>query len=165
MSNQQIDKILDGAAIQAIQDEFASYPNEMAEILQETLPSLYDRAEPLVDAIAQISQQPVPSSPAGLPNRLSTEDRERIILALLASRGGGYTLAIHVYLALILNITPAEIANILLLTGIYTGISNFTNCLFELEKTLGMLRDRIDSGKPLNPRAIDGALRQAFPVL
>jgi alkylhydroperoxidase/carboxymuconolactone decarboxylase family protein YurZ len=165
MSNQKIDQILTEAAIRALQVAYSSDPEEMAEILQETLPSLYDRAQPLVDAIVEISQEPVPDTKAGLPNKLSVKDRERIILALLASRGGGYTLAIHVYLALILDITPPEIANILLLTGIYTGISNFTNCLFELEKTLSLLRDRIGDAKDLNPAAINAALREAFPVL
>src|SRR5262245_42807240 len=55
---------------------------------------------------------------------LNDQDRERCIICLLASRGGQVTLAIHIYMALMLQIKPEEIANILFLTGVYTGTDN-----------------------------------------
>ena len=49
----QIDQILQDAHIAAIRSEYL--PDEMGEILRETLPMIYDRSEPLVNAIAEMS--------------------------------------------------------------------------------------------------------------
>jgi alkylhydroperoxidase/carboxymuconolactone decarboxylase family protein YurZ len=82
---------------------------------------------------------------------LDTRDRERCIICLLASRGGQVTLAVHIYMALMLEITPEEIANILFLTGVYTGTDNLAMALMTLEKTLKRLNElggATDGSKP-----------------
>lgn len=156
----KIEDILEQKHIEALQGDFSL--EEMMEVLVDTLPKIYERSEPLVDAIQEIAAGAVSD---GTPNRkaLSKEDRERIIIALLASRGGGYTMAIHVYLAVVaMGIRPSEVANILLLSGIYTGVPTFATGLLELQKLLMILRDLVDQGAALNPKAINRNLRVAF---
>jgi len=103
--------------------------------------------------------------PRVAPNSLTVSDRERCLIALLASRGGQFPLAVHLYLGLMEGLSPEEIANILFLTGIYTGQDNLALGLFTLETTLATLkgigaqRPSTQQGKKLrvSARAAEGA--------
>jgi alkylhydroperoxidase/carboxymuconolactone decarboxylase family protein YurZ len=64
-----------------------------------------------------------------LPGRVTNDDRERVVLALLASQGAGRNLAIHVYLALMEGVSAIEIIDILFLSGIYSGVNLLSQSL------------------------------------
>ena len=85
---------------------------------------------------------------------VSPQNRERILIALLASRGGRLTLAMHIYMGLMEGfdeelsdgqvtfddeLSPEEIANIIFLVGIYTGSDNMALGLDTLIRTLTKL--------------------------
>ncbi len=63
------------------------------------------------------------------PGRLANDDRERVILSLLASQGAVGNLAIHVYLALMEGVGASEIVEVLFLTGIYSGVNRLAQSL------------------------------------
>ena len=58
---------------------------------------------------------------------LTQSDRERCLIALLVSQGETLTLALHIYLALMLEVSPAEIGHIIFLTGVYSGASRYAD--------------------------------------
>jgi alkylhydroperoxidase/carboxymuconolactone decarboxylase family protein YurZ len=60
---------------------------------------------------------------------MSDDDRERVVVALLASQGSQGNLALHIYLALMEGVEPHEIAEILFLTGLYAGTNRLTASL------------------------------------
>ncbi len=160
---ERIGDILDEGEIERIRGSFD--PKEMAEIFSTTLPKMYEESEPYVRAILEIFSkmlpEDVPVKPAGR-KVLTFPDRERILIALLASRGAGYPLAVHVYLGLICGITPDEMGSILLVAGVYCGIDSFTTGIYDAMKTLRVLGDRLGADQRLNPRAVNDALREAF---
>src|SRR5262245_5589759 len=62
---------------------------------------------------------------AGYRGRLSSADRQRCLMALLATRKEAFPLAIHMYIGLMEWVSPDEIKNILFLTGVYMGVPTF----------------------------------------
>lgn len=66
---------------------------------------------------------------------LAPRERELVLLAMLAARGGAFTLSIHVYWALAEGVSPAEIAQVLLLAGMYDGMSAYVGGLVTFQKT------------------------------
>jgi alkylhydroperoxidase/carboxymuconolactone decarboxylase family protein YurZ len=73
--------------------------------------------------------------------RISAQDRERCIIAILASRGNVRNLAVHIYVALMLNVTPEEIADIIFLAGVYSGVPAVADGLDTQIKTLQALEN------------------------
>src|SRR5262245_47844544 len=66
-------------------------------------------------------------------------DRERCLIAILASRDAGANLAIHIYLGLMEGLSLQEIADIIYLAGIYTGVDRLSDGLSAYVRTLGVL--------------------------
>jgi len=140
-------------------------PEEMSSILTTTLPDVYHASKGYIEAITHrfFGKLPPEAPRPGQPRKeLSAEDRERCIVALLASRGEGFTLAVHIYMALMAGVSPQEIANIILLAGIYSGVSNFTDGLLTEVKTLGTLASVAKDGANFGAAAVFGALQKAF---
>src|SRR3989442_15933780 len=119
----------------------AAYDHDEAnEALAEVLPDLYHEAQGYVTAIsATFYDTRPPDCGVGPRGVLSAEDRERCLIALLTSRRERLELGLHVYLALMELLTPEEIANIMLLAGIYTGVDNFSGGLMTERATLEAL--------------------------
>jgi alkylhydroperoxidase/carboxymuconolactone decarboxylase family protein YurZ len=92
---------------------------------------------------------------------LGIADRQRCILALQAAAGQEAPLAIHVYVSLMEGISPAEIANILLLAGVYTGVPNFFAGLEVLEATLELLAEKARAGV-VEPLPVLLAVQETF---
>lgn len=132
---------------------------EMDAILRGVLPDLYSDSRPYVQAVLATYFDDARRDPDDF--ELDADDRERCIIALLAAQGGQFTLAIHIYLGLMLGITLQEIAHVILLSGVYTGVNRFAEGMFVHVKTLQTLAGL--SGD-FGPQAVKKALSVAFGV-
>lgn len=152
-----IDAILTTDQLRRLRDQYDA--EEMNGLLAAPLPAVYPPALPYVHAIRELFYGGSTADMA--TSRLSAENRERCLLAILATRGPGLNLALHVYLALVSGVSPMEIAHIFLLTGAYSGVDTFAAALQTEAKTLEVLRRKVSEGVA---RAADvyGALVEAF---
>ena len=160
--NQELSTILSPSDINSLQGKFDA--TELATVYATTLKSAYPLCGDLVNGIIKTFvglATPVPSKHAPL----SAAEQERIVIALLASRGGQSNLAIHIYVA-IANPTVAlsvdQIGGILLLTGVYTGIDHFAAGVRTAETTLTLLHTLVKDSKPLNPQAVVASILATF---
>ena len=67
---------------------------------------------------------------------LRGDRREYVVLALLASQQAERNLGLHVFIALMNGISPADVVSIMFLTGVYGGVNVLTNALRVVSKTL-----------------------------
>ena len=116
----------------------AAYDRDEADAaLGVVLPVLYHESTGYVTAISAAFYDSLPPDCGVAPREvLSTEDRERCLIALLTSRRERVELGLHIYLALMELLRPEEITNIMLLAGIYTGVDNFADGLMTEKDTL-----------------------------
>jgi hypothetical protein len=110
--------------------------------------------------LVAISDTFVGSLPGGGAMPLAPLDRERTIVALLAARGEKLNLAIHIYCAVALGVTPKDIVHTLLLTGVYAGIPAFSNSIAVAAETFQFLADLTG---PLTPDKVLEAFLNSFP--
>ncbi|MBU0506138.1 MAG: carboxymuconolactone decarboxylase family protein [bacterium] len=78
---------------------------------------------------------------------LSPKEREIAVMSHLAARGEFPTLAVHIYWGLMEGLEPEDIANILVIAGNYSGISNYIQGIKTMQKTLNMLKDLTTDAK------------------
>lgn len=95
-------------------------------------------------------------------NALAPANRERCLVALLASRSRRLELAIHVYLALANGVTPDELAHIVVAAGIYTGVDTVSAGFDVLQTTFDTLQP-LARAKTADAKTAIGALVAAFP--
>jgi len=132
-------------------------------LLNAVLPATYDKALEYSNAVADAFYGDLPEdSGREWRSMLSVQDRERCLIALLASRRAELELAIHVYLALMEGISPEEIANIMMLTGMYSGLDNFSRGLRVEAKALGALAQIVAQNASKDARSVLLALKEAF---
>jgi alkylhydroperoxidase/carboxymuconolactone decarboxylase family protein YurZ len=132
-------------------------------LLNAVLPATYDKAREYSDAVAHAFYGPLPPDQGPeWRDALSLQDRERCVIALLASRRAELELAVHIYLALMEEMSPEEIANILMLVGMYTGLDNFSHSLRVEAKTLDVLGAIVDGGGKRDAETVLVALSVAF---
>ncbi len=129
----QTDQILTQDDLRKLRDGFDK--EQLNAILGGTLPKVYPPATEYTDAIMSSFYSPSRST------ELDDVNRERCIITLLAAKDAGFTLAIHIYIGLMLEIPPNEIAHILMLVGTYAGVESFTGGLLKLLKTQGVLKE------------------------
>jgi alkylhydroperoxidase/carboxymuconolactone decarboxylase family protein YurZ len=151
----EIAEILSPERLEALRATYATPEGkqELDGLLNGTLPSLYKPSGPYVTAVTSIffTDPKLATDELGqLRDGLSATDRERCIVALLVAQGGRLTLALHIYVALMLGISPNEIAHILLLAGVYVGVEKFTESMFIAVQTL----EELETTKATSPRAI-----------
>jgi alkylhydroperoxidase/carboxymuconolactone decarboxylase family protein YurZ len=96
-------------------------------------------------------------------DRLTPADRERCLVAILASRGPDVNLAIHVYIALMEGVEPAELGHIAFLAGIYTGVDSLTETIKIIVIVLETLDELLPEGKT-GALAVVQALTAKLPV-
>jgi alkylhydroperoxidase/carboxymuconolactone decarboxylase family protein YurZ len=92
---------------------------------------------------------------------MKPKDRERSLIAVLAARDAGFNLALHIYIGLMEGLTPREIADIIFLGGIYTGVDRISDGLGALVKTLAALKGLSD-GEMCTPNC---TVDQVIPTL
>ncbi len=97
-----------------------------------------------------------PSSSSGL----SPAERESALLVLLASQRAEFELAVHIYWSLMEGLSPAKIAALIMLAGVYSGIGVQTTGMKVMRKTLA----RLDA-QACEHREASGDQLGAAPVL
>lgn len=156
----QVTGILTNQELMRIQNEYD--PQEMLMILAGTLPSEYAPSKGYVDAIGDAFYGTLPPDDAPPPrDKLSLQDRERCTIALLASPDVDFALGLHIYVALANQVSPGEVAHVLLLAGVYRGIATFNAGLDTEILTLQTLKTLLSQGLA-TPGAVVQALRMAF---
>jgi alkylhydroperoxidase/carboxymuconolactone decarboxylase family protein YurZ len=93
--------------------------------------------------------------------------RERILIAVLAVRlgGQGRFLAVHLYWGLMVGLSVEEIADQLLLTGMYVGLPNFTASIATFQTLLKELKACVAAGGDnLKSLTILGKMGAWFPT-
>jgi hypothetical protein len=90
--------------------------------------------------------------------------REGAIISLLTvhSDGAGLLLVVHFYWGLMENLSIGNICELLLLTGIYTGLPNFTEGVTTMKRMLVRLRAMLDDGEDLDCVNVIGEMRKIF---
>jgi alkylhydroperoxidase/carboxymuconolactone decarboxylase family protein YurZ len=132
-------------------------------LLNAVLPATYDNALEYSEAVADAFYGGLPEDATpGWRATLSVQDRERCIITLLASRRAELELAIHIYLALMEHVSVEEIANILMLTGMYSGLDNFSRGLRVEAKVLDTLAAIVDENARKDALSVLLRLSQAF---
>lgn len=97
---------------------------------------------------------------------LKPADRERTLVALLASQSAAPSLmlSIHLYWGLMEGLGVVELADVLALSGAYTGLPRYTAGLITLRRTLdSLVALAAPADAKLDPAAVIGALFKAFP--
>lgn len=134
---------------------------EMGETIGTVLPEIYPPIAAYMSAVGQ-TLYPEFQKGGGKDSPLSAANRERCLVTLLAARRGeGVNLAVHIYLALVNGVCPAEIARILVLAGIYSGISAFPPGVTVEARTLATLKAVVGKGDA-RPAQVYDALKKAF---
>lgn len=72
-------------------------------------------------------------------HRLTPQNRERVLIPLLASRSDDFALAVHVYLGWLEGLEDDEIGELIFLGGIYTGISHLARGLDVVNRTFAVV--------------------------
>ncbi len=119
----KINGILGALELQQTRGTYQRTKDKLMQRMREELPTTYEPAAAYTIAVEKIFY----NEPHA--DMLSAQDRERCIVALLASRDADVNLALHMYLALMEGVAPGEIAHILLLAGVYSGVASFTDGL------------------------------------
>ncbi len=152
--------------IQRLTDLRAAYQagrQGFIEGLRQFLPNFYSLSKPYVDAINDAFYSiDLPDDAVADPRRkaLSVPDRERCLIALLGARGAPWALAVHVYVGLMEGIVSEEIAHIIYLAGIYSGVSNLIAGIATESAVLDVLEHTTGA---LDPGTISKAIQAKFP--
>lgn len=78
---------------------------------------------------------------------VSHDDREKILIAILAMRGDPLTLAVHLYWGMMEGLTLAQVGMTLLIVSGYAGVPAYTQSLLTLKTTCQTLKGCIAAGK------------------
>jgi alkylhydroperoxidase/carboxymuconolactone decarboxylase family protein YurZ len=91
--------------------------------------------------------------------KLASDDRERVLIPLLANRADDFALAVHIFMGWLEGLNSEEIGELLFLGGIYNGINTMT-------RSLGVYQRTFEAVKGMNPQDPFGealkTLRKAF---
>lgn len=87
--------------------------------------------------------------------KLASDDRERVLIPLLANRADDFALAVHIFMGWLEGLNPEEIGELLFLGGIYNGVNTMT-------RSLGVYRRTFEAVKRMNPQ---DPFRQALALL
>jgi alkylhydroperoxidase/carboxymuconolactone decarboxylase family protein YurZ len=142
--------------LRALRAAYARHRDELVAQMRDHLPRRYPTADGFVGAIERAFY-------AG--GALTAANRERCIVALLAAREERHFLAIHVYLALMEGVAPEEIADVVFLSAVYTGVPALTRGIAVVERTLALLENMAAAGDGAALHPVTGilpALQQAF---
>jgi alkylhydroperoxidase/carboxymuconolactone decarboxylase family protein YurZ len=105
--------------------------------------------------------QVIESQYSGKP--IAPKDRERTLIALLASKADGPFMCIHVYWGLMEGLSLEEVAHTLFLTGCYCGMDAFMHGLIALDTAYTAMKKVAEAPEP-NPKAVFDELLVAFGI-
>ncbi len=126
----KIDEVLSSEQLDTLKRAYFS--EDMTRLLSSGIPGLDDRTTDFIGAIRNAFYD-------GSGQIMSAKDRERCLVAILASRDAGLNLAIHIYCGLMEGLSPQEIADVIFLGGIYTGVDRISDGLAAEMRTLTVL--------------------------
>ena len=134
-------------------EDLGARSEDVIQILSSGIPGLDEHTAEYISAIRRAFYE----GTAMLPR-----DRERCLIAVLASRDAGLNLAIHIYLGLMALLSPGEVADIIFLGGIYSGVDRISDGLAAEMKTLMVLAQVAAAPGGCSVEQVITALRQAF---
>jgi hypothetical protein len=147
-----IDDVLSETGLQALRQAYSEA--EMTGLLSAGIPGLDKDA---FKYIATIRRQFYDGS----RRKMEPRDRERVLIGILASRDAGLNLALHVYVGLMENLSPHDIADIIFLSGIYTGVDCMSDGLGTVARTLDVL-SQLAHMERYTVKDVASELRSAF---
>jgi alkylhydroperoxidase/carboxymuconolactone decarboxylase family protein YurZ len=84
------------------------------------------------------------------PAKMHPQDRQRVILALVAPRANAVTLSAHTYWALAEGLSLRDVYQVLAVAAFYAGVDAFAHCAFLLRnRTLPLLKELAAGGAPV----------------
>ena len=122
------------------------------------------RSAPLINADLQLFYR---ADYGAEPGDIGPSAREKVVLTALAVSGNWDMAAIHVYWALSLNdapMTPAEIGEVILLAGSYSGVQVISMGLATVEKVFGLLKKAVAAGVTTSDKLIPILLGGPVPI-
>ena len=134
----RIDDILTDGQLQMLRADYNE--DEMIQLLSSGIPGIDKRTTDFVTAIRRSFYGRETYFFPGGEQAMSAKDRERCLIAVLASRDAGLNLALHIYNGLMAELSPQEIADIIFLCGVYTGVDRISDGLWAEERTLQALK-------------------------
>lgn len=159
----ELQRILTPQEIQLIRQGYQADPAWLANYPQATYGAMYPGGANAFDSFVQSLYVHGPSSHPKPPTTgINGADRERSIIAILASQGNAQFLAIHFYWGLAEGLSVDDMCRVILIAGGYSGYSYYTNGLSVLATTLKALKSSVDDGLPLTPQDALAAIQVAF---
>jgi len=105
--------------------------DQMTNALSTGMPKSYEPTTAYIDAIRARFYDHTPT--------MTAKDRERCLIAVLVARDAGLNLALHIYIGLMVGLTPQDIADIIFLGGVYTGVDRISEGFFAETRVLTVL--------------------------
>jgi alkylhydroperoxidase/carboxymuconolactone decarboxylase family protein YurZ len=149
----KIDEVLQPPQLEMLRTAYRE--QEVVQILSSGIPALDDRTAEYISSIRRAFYEGTAMEP---------KERERCLIAVLASRDAGLNLAIHIYLGLMERLSPGEIADIIFLGGIYTGVDRISDGLAAEMKTLTVLAQVASPPRSCTVAQVMESLREAFTL-
>jgi alkylhydroperoxidase/carboxymuconolactone decarboxylase family protein YurZ len=146
MIAQKVSSALSPEALSKLRNTFDR--GELEQLFVQVMGGRYDRTVDYVEEVHHLFHSKNPSDRRTTRSRLSEEDRERCTIAILAAKGEEENLAIHVYIALMIGISPEEIADVIFLAGIYAGVPAVTDGLDVEIRALEALEELVHPKTP-----------------
>jgi hypothetical protein len=134
----KIDTILADERLDALRKGYKR--EEMTRILSGGLPGLDDDTASYIATIREQFYQRA-------PRQMHPQHRERVLIGVLVSRDAGLNLALHVYIGLMERLSPHDIADIIFLSGVYTGVDCISDGLDTVTRTLDVLSQLAQKGR------------------
>ena len=75
------------------------------------------------------------------PFEMSSIDRERLLIGLLAAQGLERQLAVHIYWGLMVGLSPRAVGETVVLMGVYNGLARQNEAMGVIKKTLAALAE------------------------
>jgi alkylhydroperoxidase/carboxymuconolactone decarboxylase family protein YurZ len=147
----KIDDVLQPEQLEMLRKAYRS--EDVIQILSKGIPGLDERTAGYINAIRSAFYEGTAMQP---------RDRERCLIAVLASRDAGLNLAIHIYIGLMEGLSPQEIADVIFLGGIYTGVDRISDGLAAEVTTLTALAQVAPPPRSCTVPQVMQELRDAF---
>jgi len=164
MSSRLVD-VLTAAQITALVAGYRQKPAVLANAAEATYSGLYPEGSPalngFIDAVFTHGSPPAPPT-----SGIRGADRQRSIVAILASRASVAELAVHLYCGIGEGVTVEELCQTMLLVGGYSGYANYTAGLQVLSRTLKALHGLFPAAggalDPVDPGLALKAIQKEF---
>lgn len=164
--------IMTTAELGALRRAYEESPNELALSARKQVISPYPDAAMAVSCLGDRFFFPINN--ATLP--INESDRERCIISVLvaADIDPGYVLAVHLYWGICAGLSPKEIADIVLLSSLYSGIPHWAVNIHRFRALLLLLKKVVAAAmakagkdekrllKELSPDKVSAIVRQQF---